>query len=682
MCAQYFNRELSWLSFNQRVLDQARGDKYPLLERVKFLAYVSINLDEFFEVRVGGLIHQIRNENHKISPDGLSPTEQLALIRKKTEQLLADQQTIWLNEVQPLIIKAGIIIKRHEELDKNQLSLLENYYEMHIHPLLTPLAIDPAHPFPQFTNKATHILFSLEAAKKYGTEEQLLAVIAIPSMLPRILELGEGGSRFYFFISDLLHLFSHKLFTGYTILGSWAFRVTRYTDWFLDEEQVDNLLQDIEEELVHQKRGKPVRLEIQEGVPSHILEEFKTYLHLDDSMIYFTKGPLNLGRLIQLYDKVDSPEYKFKPLTPFVPEELSLPEKIFESIAREDFLLQHPYHSYTPILNFIAQAAKDPQVRAIKQTLYRTSADSPVIEALKEASYAGKEVTVIVELKARFDEANNIHWARQLEEAGATVVYGLVGYKTHAKLCLVIREEHGDLKSYVHLGTGNYNHRTARAYSDISLFTSHSSIVAEVAELFNLLTGFAKGSVFKTLWISPFNLHEHVIKLIEAEKENALAGKPAYLFAKMNSLMDCKVIDALAEASQAGVKIDLIIRGICGLIPGVKGYSENISVRSLLGRYLEHSRILYALNTGGEPQVYVGSADWMPRNFFKRIECVFPIINESLRSKLIDEWIRVYLQDDTDMMQLLPDGTYTHLPNKLGISAQSEFIKRVIPFPS
>lgn len=655
----YFNRELSWLAFNRRVLDMAISDRFPILERMQFLAIVSSNLDEFFEIRVAGLIQQVDSGIIEKGIDGLGPREQLRRIHGITSALVGDQYRCWMEQIVPELKGKGVFFKAPEEWNKQEKAWLRGYFEEHVFPVLTPLAIDPAHPFPQLTNKALYIMVQLDDPTTRETEE-LMAVIPVPRILPRVVPIEINGKKAvsYAFLGDIVRMFAGKLFPGYKVKGAWAFRITRNSDLYIDEEETENLLRKIEEELHKIRRGDPVRLEISEGVHETLLNRLLAAIKLPPEYVFRIKGPINLLRLFSVYDLIDHPELKFKPFQPHTPAALSRLDNLFDNIAQEDQLLHHPYESFMPVVDFIRQAARDPKVFAIKQTLYRTSGGSPIVEALMEASRNGKQVTALVELKARFDEANNIQWARQLEEVGVHVVYGLVGLKTHCKCCLVVRREEEGLRRYVHLGTGNYNPKTARIYTDISLFTADPAITDEVADLFNTLTGFARSPEFSHLLVAPFNLHQGMQERILREAANAKAGKPARIIIKINSLIDQETIDNLYVASQAGVSIDLIIRGICGLVPGVKGLSENIRVRSVVGRFLEHSRIFYFENTGHQSEILVGSADWMPRNFYRRIECVFPIRSPRLRDYVLNEILNPYFKDNYFATELSPNGAY------------------------
>ncbi len=653
------NREQSWIAFNRRVLDQARNPANPLLERVKFLAIVSSNLDEFFEIRVAGLMQQADSESSDLSLDGLAPREQLRRMHEWVNQLVADQYECWRKEILPLLEQEGVQFRTAAQLTEAERTWVRGYFEAQVQPVLTPLAVDQAHPFPLLANKTLNVLVSLDHPET-PKQEKMMIVLPVPRSLPRIVHIAPtpAGPRRHMFLSEMIKLCAGQLFPGYAINGAHAFRVTRNSDLYIDEEESANLLKKIEEELRNLRRGAAVRLEIEDGVDADLLAALCGHLELAPDHAIKLKGPLNLFRLMSLYEMTDRPELKFPPFVPADPTKLSAHKSIFELMRERDVLLHHPYESFTPVVEFVEQAARDPEVLAIKQTLYRTSGDSPIVRALIDASMAGKQVTALVELMARFDEANNIKWARELEEAGVHVVYGLVGHKTHCKCCLVVRREAGALRRYVHLGTGNYNPKTARLYTDFSLLTCREHLGAEVAQLFNTLTGLGRTPEFKHLLVAPFNLHSRIQELIVAETANAAAGKPARIIAKMNKLVDPATIENLYAASQAGVKIDLIVRATCCLLPGVKGLSENIRLRNIVGRFLEHSRMYYFENAG-QPLVFCGSADWMPRNFFRRVEAVFPIEDAELRRRIVEDVLPIELRDNEDARELQPDGTYT-----------------------
>lgn len=658
--AAYFNRELSWLAFNRRVLEQAEDDQYPLLERLKFLSFVSSNLDEFFEIRVAGLIQQVESNLTQTGIDGLGPREQLRRVHAVATALVQDQYKCWHEQVMPALAEAGIPFKSRNHLTRRELDWLRHYFEEQVHPVLTPLAIDPAHPFPQFGNKSLNILLWLDDPDTPATE-RMLAFIPVPRILPRVVQIP-GTNRLpdsFIFLSDLLKIFARRLFPGYKIRSVHAFRITRNSDLYIDEEEVENLLQSIEEELYNLRKGAAVRLEIEGEVPEDLLTELLEAIRLGRQHVFRINGPINLMRLMSVYDLIQRPDLKFPPFQPHNPPALRQHRTIYEDIRLRDHLLHHPFDSFDPVVEFARQAAVDPNVLAIKITLYRTSSDSPVVNALMEAARNNKQVTVLIELKARFDEANNINWARMMEEAGIHVVYGFVGLKTHCKCCLVVRREENGLRRYAHLGTGNYHSKTARLYTDLSFLTCREEITEEVASVFNTLTGFAKAPRFDQLLVAPYTLHRRMNEFIVQEARNARKGLPARIIVKCNSLIDKETIDNLYLASRAGVQIDLIIRGICGLVPGLKGISDNIRVRSILGRYLEHSRIFFFQNARGDkPLIYAGSADWMARNFYRRIEVIFPIEQDDIRQRIMDEILDAYLRDNSRAKLLRSNGSY------------------------
>jgi len=644
-----FNRELSWLSFDRRVLELAEDSTVPLLERVRFLSIVSSNLDEFFEIRVAGIMQQEESASHPATREFLQE------VLKQAHGLVSAQQNCWKEQIVPALAKEGIEYKIKGQLAKAELHELSERFDKDILPALTPLAIDPSHPFPVLTNKGLYLLALLKDPESGETRR---AVVPVPRVLPRILALGPSNKRSFTLLSIVTQIFIERLFPGLELKGSWAFRITRNSDLYVDEEEAVNLLDAIEDEIRNLRKGAPVRLEIEHSVPDEELTWLLKSIGLGVDNTFRIQGPINMMRLSSLIDLVNRPDLVFPNFSSTTPAELSEPAKIFSKISKGDILLHHPYESFTPVVDLLRQAAKDDSVVAIKLTLYRTSGDSPIVEALKEAAQNGKQVTALVELRARFDELNNIEWSRQLQEAGAHVVYGLAGLKTHCKACLIIRQEKTGLKRYVHLGTGNYNPKTARLYTDFSLFTADEEITSEVGLLFNVLTGNLAKPKFKHLLVAPFHLHRGIIDLINAEISSAKAGRPAKIFAKVNSLVDPEVIEALYAASNAGVSVHLIVRGICCLKPGIPGKSENIKVFSVLGRFLEHSRLFRFENSRGEPIILMGSADWMPRNFMRRVECVFPIKNKALRSRIEKEVLKVYSEKLGDVKQLNSEGQY------------------------
>jgi polyphosphate kinase len=653
------NREQSWLAFNRRVLDQARNPTNPLLERVKFLAIVSSNLDEFFEIRVAGIMQQADSEASGLSIDGLTPREQLRRIHHSVNELVHDQYACWQNEIVPRLADVGIEFRTGSQLNDAEQAWVQTYFQNQVLPVLTPLAVDQAHPFPLLGNKTLNVLVSLEVPAAVPPEKHMI-ILPVPRSLPRIVQISARAAQpiRHMFLSEIIKLCAGQLFPGYEVRAAHAFRVTRNSDLYIDEEEAENLLKKIEEELRNLRRGAAVRLEIEEGAEAELLAALCGHLAITREHAIELKGPLNFSRLMSLYEMIDRPDLKYPPFVPADVAGLAGRRSMFELIRAGDVLLHHPYDSFTPVVEFVEEAARDPDVLAIKQTLYRTSGDSPIVRALINASLAGKQVTALVELMARFDEANNIKWARELEEAGVHVVYGLVGHKTHCKCCLVVRREGAELRQYLHLGTGNYNPKTARLYTDLSLLTGREHLAVEVAQLFNTLTGLGRSPEFQHLLVAPFNLHTRIQELIAVETANALAGKPARIVAKMNKLVDPVTIENLYAASQAGVKIELIVRATCCLVPGVKGLSENIQLRNIVGRFLEHARVFYFENAG-QPLIYAGSADWMARNFFRRVEALFPLEDPEIRRRVIRDILEIELRDNEDARELQSDGTYT-----------------------
>lgn len=673
----YNNRELSWLAFNRRVLEQAQNPRHPLLERVRFLTIVSSNLDEFFEIRVAGLIQIAETNRGSSEYDEPRPRETLQKIHEIATQLVRDQYECWQNQLHPALIRENIVCKKPADLTRDERRWLANYFETQVFPVLTPLSVDPSHPFPLLGNKTLNIALLLDHPDNHST--QVFAIIPVPRILPRIVPIDnapKNSPQTYIFLGEIIKLFAAKLFPGCTLRHAAAFRVTRNSDLYIDEEEAINLIKTIEEELRNLRRGAAVRLEIENDVPPEILATLCDHLGLSPEYVYKVPRPINLLRLNALCD-IARPDLKFPPHTPANNTPLNDPARIFSTLRKQDILLHHPYDSFLPVVEFIEQAARDPQVLAIKQTLYRTSGDSPIVRALIEASQNGKQVTALVELKARGDEANNIQWARQLEEAGVHVVYGIIGYKIHCKVALVIRKEGRQLRRYLHLGTGNYNPRTARQYTDLGLLTTDTQLTADAAKLFNTLTGLGRAPTFAQLYVAPYNLEKKLLRRIHHETAAARDGKPARIILKMNALVEQTLIDALYEASQAGVKIELIIRGTCCLVPGIKGVSENIRVRSILGRFLEHARVCYFQNHGGKPVILAGSADWMPRNIHRRVEILFPVDSPAHRRWISEELLASELRDNLYARELQPDNTYRPVrraPNEKPFSAQQYFL--------
>jgi polyphosphate kinase len=663
--AHFINRELSWLEFNHRVLEEALDPQNPLLERIKFFCIVSSNLDEFFEVRVAGLKQQVESDIVERSLDGLTASETFRAIVRRVRQMVNQQYTAWRNDLLPALSASGIRLLELAQLDEADKGWLQEYYRTQVRPVLTPLAIDPAHPFPQLLNKSLNLIVRLEMARNSEMLKHL-AVVQIPRILPRMIMLPRNdGRNDYVYLGRLIGHNLADLFAGTRILGYWPFRVTRNSELYIDEEETANLLKAVENELHNRRKGDAVRLEVEQDCPDPIREALLKTLRLTEDDLYLIDGPLNPTRLMAIYEGDHSPELRDPPFV--APMALALRGRpdLFAAIRERDILLHHPYENFTGVVEFLELAAADPDVLAIKQTLYRTGGDPRIIGALENAVRNGKQVTAVVELRARFDEANNIQWARQLEEAGVHVVYGLVGYKIHAKATLVVRREGHHIRRYVHLATGNYNPTTARLYTDIGLLTCRADFGEDVTNLFNLLTGICQFQGMRKLLVAPFEFQRQMLRLIEREAENARRGLPARIIVKINSLAERQIIEALYRASQAGVQIDLIVRGICSLRPGIKGVSENITVRSIVDRFLEHSRIYYFENAC-QPDVFISSADWLPRNFFRRIEAAFPIEDGVLRERLISEILAVTLADNTKARFLQPDGTYTRAPRARG----------------
>ena len=655
---KFFNRELSWLAFNERVLDQAFSDKYPLLERTRFLSFVSSNLDQFYEIRVAGLMQKVDAGITRPSLDGSAPQRLLEEVRNRAHSMSQREYDCWRAHLQPALFKNGVQFKSIEKLTKDEFTWLRAYFRREVFPVLTPLAVDPTHPFPLILNKSLNLFVSLRNLRRKKADP-LRAIVQVPRILPRLVKIERENSKedVFVFLSEVVRYFVSDLFPGHEVLGGWAFRITRNSHLYVDEEEVENLLLSIEEELHNRRRGAAVRLEIDEQVDPEVLAYLLKSIQLSEADVVRINGPINLYRLMSLPGMVDRPDLKFSPFEARVPAALSQRGKLFQEIGKRDFLLHHPYDSFTPMVDLLRQAAEDPEVFAIKLTIYRTSGDSPVIKALMDAAQNGKQVTAMVELKARFDEEANVTWSRKMEEVGVHVVYGLSGLKTHCKCCLIVRREGTKLKRYAHLGTGNYNPSTAKSYTDYSLFTSDTAFTADLANLFNTLTGYTRKPNFKKILVAPFNLHDEMVRLIKEETNAAKKGKNARIVIKVNSLIDPDAIQSLYEASRAGVKVDLIVRGICGLVPGVKGLSENITVRSLLGRFLEHSRVYHFQNAPLGKRTYLGSADWMPRNFFRRVEVVFPVGNSEMEKQVI-ETMDGFFRDNEFATELKSRGKY------------------------
>jgi polyphosphate kinase len=679
------NRELSWLEFNHRVLEEAMDRATPLLERVKFFCIFSSNLDEFFEVRVAGLKQQLDSPVVDRTPDGLTVTENLRAVTRRVRQLVERQYKCWREDLRPALAREGIRFLSFPELSDADRAWVENFYRTQVRPVLTPLGLDPAHPFPQLLNKSLNSIVQLEITED-AELRQRLAVVQVPRVLPRLVKLPRPDSpeQHYIFLGELIGHYLADLFPGTTILGYWHFRVTRNSELYIDEEETANLLKAVENELLNRRRGDAVRLEVEYGCPLEIRTQLLENLGLTEDDLFLIDGPVNPIRLAAICEGDHSPELRDPPFVAPVAAALREHHDIFAAIRERDLLLHHPYENFSSVVDFLRQAAADPGVLAVKQTLYRTGGDLQIVGALMDAVRNGKQVTAVVELKARFDEANNILWARRLEEAGVHVVYGLVGCKIHAKMCLVVRKDSDGIRRYLHLGTGNYNPVTGRLYTDLSLLTCKPAFGEDATNLFNLLTGICQFQGTKKLLVAPFELHRRMIALIEREAVNAKKGLPARIIAKMNALVDPQIIAALCRASQAGVQIDLIVRGICCLRPRVKGVSDRITVRSIVDRFLEHSRIFYFENAC-QPEVFAGSADWMPRNFFRRIEVVFPVEDGNLRERIRGELLEILLRDNVKARFLQAAGSCTRPRRRAGSPAhrsQNEFIQLAQTAPS
>ena len=662
----YINRELSWLDFNARVLEEAQDERNPLLERVKFMAIVASNLDEFYEIRVAGLLQLHESGANPSRPDGLTPAEQLERITQQAHEQVAEQYRCWNEDLIPALAAEGIYFWEARRLKDEHLDFVRQYWEEELEPILTPIVVDPAHPFPHVLNKALCIGALLE---EQG--QTMMGVATVPRVLPRILRLPDQGDGLHFVtLAGIMDLQVNELFFGYEVLGSAPFRITRNSELYVNEEDADNLLEEIEEQVTKQRQADAVRLEIAPGAPDQLVSLLQQQFDLDDSLVFRVNGPVNLHRVMTLYGLVSRPALKDSPFTPVERDLPADPDAFFDSIRAGDILLHHPYESFSTVIDFIRMAANDPKVLAIKQTIYRTGDDSEVGQALSDAAERGKEVTVLVELKARGDEAANIEWAKRLEDSGIHVIYGIMGLKTHCKLSMLVRRDQDRLRRYAHLGTGNYNHTTARLYTDLGLITAEPTITAEVAEVFNMLTAHSRISQFEKLLVAPSGLMQGMLDRIERESEHARAGRPAAIIAKMNGLMDPAIINALYAASQAGVEIDLIVRGICCLRAGLDGISENIRVYSIIGRFLEHSRVFYFAN-GGDEEVWLGSADWMNRNLRARVEVVFPILDLALKQRVYRELLAFALADRAKSRQMRPDGTYVRRQSECDASGHS-----------
>ena len=652
---RYINRELSILDFHLRVLEQAVDPLHPLLERMNFLLIFSRNLDEFFEIRVAGMMEQLDLGNESHSPDGLTPKQVLEQISKTTHEAIERQYRILNEEILPKLREEDICFLRRGELTPAQSAWVKKYFQEQVAPVLTPISLDPAHPFPRLVNKSLNFIVTLEGKDAFGRQIDL-AVVPAPRSLPRVVRLPDeltDGKEHHVMLSAIIHEHVSDLFPGMTATGCYQFRVTRNADLALNED-VEDLAKALKGELNSRRFGRAVRLEVTQNCPKNIYEYLLEEFDLHESQLYKVHGPVNLARLLTDFKR---PLLRYDSHTPIIPKVLKKSENIFSAMQKQDILLHHPFESFAPVINLLREAARDPQVLAIKQTLYRSGPDSEIVQVLAEAARNGKEVTAVIELRARFDEESNIEVANVLQEAGAVVVYGIVGYKTHAKMILVVRRENNKLVRYVHLGTGNYHAGNARIYTDYGLLTTDKELCEDVHRVFQELTGMGKMAKLKKLLHAPFTLHAQLLNFIDDEIANAKAGKPAQIIVKVNALTEVQLINKLYEASQAGVQIDLIIRSICCLRPGLKGLSENIRVLSIVGRFLEHTRVYYFGNNG-DARIYCSSADWMDRNLFNRVEACFPIVDSALKKRIYQQGLLTYLKDNQQAWLLQSDGTW------------------------
>ncbi|HMB74692.1 MAG TPA: polyphosphate kinase 1 [Gammaproteobacteria bacterium] len=678
----FLNRELSFLAFNQRVLKQAADTELPLLERLKFLCISSTNLDEFFEIRVSGAKQLLEVGSAPAGPDGLTPAQLLSRVTEIAAGSVAEQYRLLNDEIIPALEAEGIRFIRREHWTATQREWLEQHFYNEIVPVLSPTTIDPTRPIPRILNKSLNFIVSLKGLDAFGGSCSR-AIVQAPRSLPRLIQLpaalsgNDGTNSDFVFLSSVIHAFVDRLFAGIEIMGCYQFRVTRNSDLYIDDEDVDDLMRALVGELVESRYGAAVRLETAHDCPEELADYLLEHFRLGQGDLYRVPGPVNLNRLMAVYNLVDRPDLKFADFTPGLPTQL-VNKNIYEAVAEGDVLLHHPFETFGPVVDFVHRAANDPDVLAIKQTLYRTTADSPIVESLVSAARSGKEVTALVELRARFDEAANIELASKLQQAGAHVVYGVVGYKTHCKMIMVVRRESNRLRRYIHLGTGNYHPGTARAYTDYALFTANEQIGEDVHQVFMQLTSLMKTSGLTLIAQSPFNLHQQLIEKIQREIDNVRSGGQGHIIAKLNALVEPQIIEMLYSASQAGVVVDLIVRGLCCLRPGVPGLSDNIRVRSIIGRFLEHTRCYYFHNDG-EVEVFCASADWMDRNFFRRIEVMFPILDPGIRQRLIGD-LDTYLADNTQAWELDSDGEYRRIRPKPGespVSAQTSLLNQL-----
>lgn len=677
---RYINRDISLLEFNQRVLEQARDTDIPILERLRFLCISSTNLDEFFEIRVAALKQRLEIGAPAPGPDKMTPQQLLDEIRHRAVSLVRDQYELLNTTILPELAGNQIQFAQRSDWSEAQRHWLGNYFRDEVVPVLTPITLDPSRPFPRILNKSLNFIVRLQGKDAFGRRRHR-AIVQAPRSLPRVIKLParlvETGCDAYVFLSSIIHAHVDELFPGMNVDGCYQFRVTRNSNLYVDDEEVDDLVRALEGQLAASRYGAAVRLEVSKACPEDLCNFLLDHFALDNADLFSVDGPVNLNRLATVCDNGRRPDLCYPPFTPGLPAELLTDENIFDILKKKNVLLHHPYHSFRPVIDFIATAASDPDVLAIKQTLYRTGADSPVVDHLVRAAESGKEISVVIELMARFDEAANISLANRLQEAGAHVVYGLVGFKTHAKMALVVRREQGELKRYVHLGTGNYHRRTTRLYSDYGYLSSNRKLGEEVHKVFMQLTSLTEATDLVKVFTAPFHLFDAMIVRIHREIEIAKTGRKAHIIVKLNALTEPRIIDALYDASSAGVKIDLIVRGICSLRPGIPELSENIKVRSIVGRFLEHSRVYYFRNDGDE-EYYCSSADWMDRNFFRRTETCFPIRQKPLKKKLMRD-LKLFMSDNCQAWELQGDGSYVRLSpdNDEDISAQQMLLAQL-----
>ena len=675
----YLNREISHLQFNKRVLKQAIDDSHPLLNRLMFCCIFSSNMDEFFEIRVAGLKHQIKFGRETMGPDGLSPQQTLEEINKVAHELVQEQYEILNNVLLPALEEENIRFLRRKEWTEEQREWLDGYFEREILPIINPIGLDPSHPFPRLVNKSLNFIVELDGKDAFGRETGM-AIVPAPRSLPRMIKLPKEISKNdeVVFLSSIIHAHADQLFPGMSVQGCYQFRLTRNADFELEQDDMVDLASALKGELLSRRFGEEVRLELADNCPDHLVQFLLREFKLSETELYQVRGPVNLSRLLQLPDLVDSKHLLYPSFAPGIPKALKNSNQIFSVIKQKDILLHHPFHSFTPVIDFLRQAAKDPDVVAIKQTLYRTGANSEIVAALVDAARRGKEVTAVIELRARFDEAENIELASRLQEAGAVVVYGVVGYKTHTKMILIARREAKGFKHYVHLGTGNYHQHNARLYTDYSFMSGDEALGKDVHKIFQQLTGMGKVLKIKKLFHAPFTLHDRLMALIEREAKHALEGKKSGITIKVNAISEPKIIRALYKASQAGVPIKLIIRGICSLRPGIPGVSDNIEVRSIIGRFLEHTRV-YWFHNQGKDEIYGASADWMSRNLLNRVETCFPIEDKKLIERVKEE-LELYLADNCQSWLMNAEGDYhqnTPAEEDVRISAQKHLLEKL-----